>query len=247
MGGLLGFTDVSNLAGNYSTGTITGYDYSGGLIGEITKNSSTYTHITLMQIYQCYSTSQVSGHNYVGGLIGYIHNYGSLVNSYAMGNVSGNDRVGGLLGQISNCTTFNRHYSCGVVSGSSNVGGLVGYLSTVPFVNYTSDYSSFYDSQISGQTDTGKGTPKTTAEMKLRYTFREWDFDVWEITPSINNGYPHFAEYFSGYFKKVRKVFRFLENKTGTVARSVKYCEVVNGTRTWKRTRSRKINHSGAV
>ena len=62
---------------------------------------------------------------------------------------------------------------------------------------------SFYDNAISGQSDTGKGTGKTTAEMKKLATFTDtattglstsWDFNyIWDIDTSgtINDGYPY--------------------------------------------------------
>ncbi len=62
---------------------------------------------------------------------------------------------------------------------------------------------SFYDSDTSGQSDTGKGKDKTTSEMKALVTFTDtssvdltgsWDFySTWEIDSSgtINDGYPY--------------------------------------------------------
>ena len=45
----------------------------------------------------------------------------------------------------------------------------------------------YYDSDVSGQSDTGKGTPKTTAEMKQQATFQGWNFcTVWEINEGIS-------------------------------------------------------------
>lgn len=42
--------------------------------------------------------------------------------------------------------------------------------------------NSYYDSQTSGKSDTGKGTPKTTAEMRRQATFEGWDFvNTWKI------------------------------------------------------------------
>ena len=39
-----------------------------------------------------------------------------------------------------------------------------------------------YDSQTTGQSDTGKGIPQTTSEMKISTTFSNWDFEnVWGI------------------------------------------------------------------
>ena len=76
-------------------------------------------------------------------------------------------------------------------------GGLVGTISGGTITD------SFYDTTTSGQSDTGKGTGKTTAEMKTLATFTDtattglstsWDFDtIWNIdnTSTINNGYPY--------------------------------------------------------
>ena len=63
------------------------------------------------------------------------------------------------------------------------------------YAKYKDDFSSvtdsFYDNAISGQSDTGKGTGKTTAEMKKLATFTDtattglstsWDFNsIWSI------------------------------------------------------------------
>ena len=67
-------------------------------------------------------------------------------------------------------------------SASSYSGGLVGYKSSTTSVN-----DSFYDDDTSGKSDTGKGTGKTTAQMKTLATFTDtattglstsWDFDT---------------------------------------------------------------------
>ena len=90
-------------------------------------------------------------------------------------------------------------YSTGSVEATANTtygGGLVGY-------RYNSTITdSFYNKETALQTDTGKGTGKTTAEMKTLATFTDtataglstsWDFDnIWVIDTSgtINGGYP---------------------------------------------------------
>lgn len=52
--------------------------------------------------------------------------------------------------------------------------------------------SSYYDSQVSGLSDTGKGEPRTTAEMKTQSTFENWDFGgIWILL----NDYPVFMKY----------------------------------------------------
>jgi hypothetical protein len=81
-------------------------------------------------------------------------------------------------------------YSTGsVVSSNSNRGGLVGRTNGTHTIT-----DSFYNATTSGQSDTGKGTGKTTAEMKTKATFTNWDFNsIWNIDTSgtINDGYPY--------------------------------------------------------
>jgi len=115
------------------------------------------------------------------------------VNSYATGNVSvGNNSglyMGGLVGDNGYNTTntiVENCYATGIVSGTgSYVGGLVGR-------NPGSVTASYYNSETSEQSDTGKGTPKTTAAMKTQATFEDWDFiDIWGIGAGKNDGYPY--------------------------------------------------------
>jgi len=64
--------------------------------------------------------------------------------------------------QVVNC------YSVGIINSNrlTTKGGLIGtYTSILPVLN------SYYDSEISGQSDTGKGEPKTTTELKVLNTF----------------------------------------------------------------------------
>ena len=50
----------------------------------------------------------------------------------------------------------------------------------------------YYDQPSTGMSDTGKGIPLSTSEMKTQGTFVIWDFDtVWAISSSVNNGYPY--------------------------------------------------------
>ena len=116
VGGLVGSNSGwwGSISNCYSTGTVSGYDGVGGLVGSSTAFIS-----------NCYSTGAVSGSYDVGGLVG--GGSGSINNCYSTGAVSGYWSVGGLVGGnvaiISNC------YSTGVVTGGDNsgyVGGLVG-------------------------------------------------------------------------------------------------------------------------
>ncbi len=141
----------------------------------------------------------MTGTNQVGGLVGYLYSSSSITNSYSnIDNVtSSSSNTGGLVGRISSSTILNS-YSTGKVVSNSLHGGLVG---GTRLNNTITD--SFYDSETSGQSDTGKGKGKTTAEMKTLATFTDissphlngsWDFNsTWDIDTSgtINDGYPY--------------------------------------------------------
>jgi WD40 repeat protein len=138
-------------------------------------------------ISNCYSTGEVVGDGSIGGLIGFA-NWGTVSNCYSTCIVDSGFFAGGLVGEQYRGIVSNS-YSTGSVNGYVE-GGLVGY-------NYNGTVSnSFYDKNTSGQSDTGKGTGKTTAEMKTKATFTDagWDFvTIWDIHPAINDGYPSFT------------------------------------------------------
>lgn len=130
----------------------------------------------------------------IGGFVGFVLD-GNLSDCYALNSVSilnvencyGAGFVGNMLsGQIKNC------YSTGRVSGSGTSLFLGGFAANIEGYGAVTMTSCYYDSETSGQSDTGKGEPKTTAEMKQQATFIGWDFDtVWGIDPAINDGYPY--------------------------------------------------------
>ncbi|MBN2830353.1 MAG: T9SS type A sorting domain-containing protein, partial [Candidatus Cloacimonetes bacterium] len=80
------------------------------------------------------------------------------------------------------------------------VGGLLGSIDETSTVA-----ACFWDTETSGQSTSGGGTGKTTAEMLniTTYTDAEWDFvdetingddDIWGINSLHNNGYPYLAD-----------------------------------------------------
>ncbi|WP_195724280.1 S-layer homology domain-containing protein [Paenibacillus monticola] len=160
VGGLVGVNFNGTIANSNATGSVSGDEYVGGLVG-----SNTFGSIS-----NSYATGNVSGSLEVGGLVGENYSNGTIRNSYATGSVSGYRYVGGLVGENSYGTISNS-YATGSVSGNSPVGGLVG--EDFPATGST---HSFYDSNTTGQLDTGKGTGKTTGEMKDPTTFSDWSF-----------------------------------------------------------------------
>ena len=135
--------------------------------------------------------------NYVGGLVGSsLSSSAVIADCFAAGQVEGRYNKGGLAGanygQISNC------YAIGNISELSEpsilIGGLVG-------VNYDSAVvsNSFYDKETTGQNDTGKGEPKTTAEMMQQETYTGWDFgETWDIDEGVS--YPYLKRLPNPYF-----------------------------------------------
>jgi len=179
-GGLVGGNSSdSTILKSYSTGSVSGRDYVGGFVGDNFHGS----------ISESYSDASVSGRDYVGGLVSY-NNSGadSISNSYSRGSVSGNFYVGGLVGYNSTEATVSNSYSTGSVSGSSSVGGLNGS-AAIGSIN-----NSFWDTDTSAQVSSSGGTGKTTAEMKTAITFTgaTWNFEnIWARGGGRNNGYPY--------------------------------------------------------
>jgi len=134
----------------YSTGTVTGAEVVGGLVGD-----------NFGSITTSYSTCTVRGEWCVGGLMGGngVVDYpmgGVLTNCYSTGMVDGEEFVGGLVGY--NNGSITTCYSTGMVIGNENVGGLVGR-------NHGSIATSFWDVETSGLTTSAGGMGRTTAEM----------------------------------------------------------------------------------
>ncbi|MGM0440082.1 MAG: GLUG motif-containing protein [Chlamydiota bacterium] len=177
-GGLVGFLFKGAVSKCFARGAVYGFDSVGGLAGA-TQNAN---------IDKSYATGAVEGHSRVGGLVGY-QNLGDINNTYASGAVTGltpydrdNQGVGGLVGY--SLGTVTKSYAYGNVEGyeeaTDSIGGLLGFGNDVS--------NSYYDSQTSGQNDTGKGEPKTTANMQKIQTYTtDWDIaegdsdTIWRI------------------------------------------------------------------
>ena len=116
VGGLVGKNNGGTIDNSYSTGTVTGNDQVGGLVGSGPGKSSS--------IKNSYSTAKVKGNDQVGGLMGSnLRSYeGTIANSYATGNVEGNVQVGGLVGAM----TYNLSSRTGKIENSHATGNVTG-------------------------------------------------------------------------------------------------------------------------
>ncbi|UFJ40098.1 hypothetical protein LOK74_18980 [Brevibacillus humidisoli] len=196
---LVGFMEEGTISNSSSSGTVVNEDYyTGGLVGRMSAEA---------KLTRTFADATVKGFGFTGGLVGASEgtieesfaigsaennasslgglvgeNYGTISQSYSWVDVgSGSNDVGGLVG--SNADTVTETYASGSVnSASPNIGGLIG-------ANTGTVSRSYYDADTSGQSDTDKGTPLTTAEMKQEASFSGWEFaSVWEIQEG--SGYP---------------------------------------------------------
>lgn len=209
---------IGRVTGNYNTRveacyavgcTVIGDGATGGLVGSfnsyIENESNAMGHRPRML--RCFAIATVSfsgkttaGKDKFGGLSG-CGQKGYIEDSYALSTVTapGCTRVGGLVGCILYRGQLMRCYSTTTVSadGGSSVGGLVGHDSG----SSSSATACFWDTETSGQTTSPYGTGLSTANMKMLSTFSNagWDFlgetangtaDIWDISASVNNGYP---------------------------------------------------------
>ncbi|MEZ4600105.1 MAG: GLUG motif-containing protein [Syntrophotaleaceae bacterium] len=158
--------------------------YAGGFVGYLS-GSIENSHASV-------SISSSAGEK-IGGMVGAAA-HATITNSYATGNVSGFRSVGGLIGEVWNNVRIENVYAAGAVSGSQNTGGLVG----TPGFDQAFVVNSYYNSDISGQSDTGKGEPLTTAQMGTVAAFAGWDFTaVWQIVEGVTFPYLRSHAFFS--------------------------------------------------
>lgn len=169
-------------------GTIntTGGDGIGGIVGT-TENSGI--------LRKCFSSIEVAAGSQTGGLVGN-HWAGQIINCYATGKISGTEKVGGLVGYNNSLGSITNSYSTGIVSGTNNFGGLVGNNNSGTIT------ACYYDTNTSGQSDTGKGDFLITTNMKFQISFSGWDFtNVWNIGSGNNMGYPYLIDnYPTGFY-----------------------------------------------
>jgi hypothetical protein len=169
IGGLAG-ANLGTVRNSYSTGSMTGDTWVGGLVGFNFEEGS---------VSNSYSTGDVTSVSYAGGLMG--GNAGAVSNSYSTSHVAGDSGVGGLIAATSG--TVSNSYSTGSVTGSDYVGGLIGF-------NEGAVNNSFWDTESSGQSTSAAGTGKTTTEMKSIAAFSGAGWNIIEVAdPGARNLY----------------------------------------------------------
>ncbi|MDA3955431.1 fibronectin type III domain-containing protein [Oceanispirochaeta sp.] len=140
VGGIAAKVLAGGLVKNCSvSGTVSGQEFVGGIIGEIIDGS----------ILNCHSSVTVSGQAEIGGVAGFVNSSSTTLSS-SSGPVGGTaSTVGGLIGITNFGSTVTSCYSTSAVSGSiSFSGGLIG-------VNYDTDVEQCY---ATGSINGGSGT-----------------------------------------------------------------------------------------
>lgn len=113
VGGLLGDLQYTSTISNcYTTGSVNGNYYVGGLSG-----------FGSSDIQNSFTNIDVSGNYWVGGFIGE-HLNGEIINCYSQGTVIGEITVGGFIGY--NHSNINKCFSISNVSSQSNFAGFAG-------------------------------------------------------------------------------------------------------------------------
>lgn len=152
VGGLVGYSDASNISNCYVTGSIDGEEYVAGLIGGATHSP----------INDCYTSGSVSGVDITGGLVG-TNEYSNISNSHSDANVTGDYDTGGCIGMNDN-GTINNCYSEGTITGNDFTGGLAGE------ANYGTNNNCYNTGSIIGGSFTG-GLVGTSSRSAFNYCY----------------------------------------------------------------------------
>ncbi|MBN1534066.1 MAG: hypothetical protein JXA20_15455 [Spirochaetes bacterium] len=189
----------------YVTGSVSGNQYVGGLLGN---GEGTIKH--------CHSAAEVSAGDAVEiGRFAARINKSNLSECYNLGPVTVTGtclRVAGFAARVAGTSILNNCYQKGAVTFPN--GEAVGFVDTIE--SGSSMYYGFVTGLLSGKyqrgfvssgengggiygQSTGISTGGYTMEqMKTAktYTDKGWDFTtVWDISPDINEGYPHLRNY----------------------------------------------------
>jgi hypothetical protein len=208
---------------NVTNVTAIGYQYVGGLAGNIGQN---------VTVRHCSSSGSVASaannvpNQAVGGLIGYVGYSPAIIHdcySSAEVNANGTGTIhkGGLIGFNYGNTVVTRCYARGLVTaGGAYVGGLVGQSTNADQCYW--DYET--TGQTSGGTQTGTGIwnlyGKSTPEMKTQSTYAGWDFTTtWYISPNANDGYPCFYYLPELSTQAVTNIKTYSATANGTIVR----------------------------
>ncbi|MFH1017815.1 MAG: GLUG motif-containing protein [Pseudomonadota bacterium] len=175
VGGLMGGSTIS---ASSTDGSVSGYSYVGGLVGQMNASSITGSH----------STAAITGRQYIGGLVGLMEAGSSADHSYAEGTVQGRIDVGGFAGSVQSNSWIKSSQARGQVSGtgssstdlSVSVGGFVGHaaIATISLCSATGDLATKW-------TQTVGGFVAETYSANISDSFAKGGIDVSGVAPDL--------------------------------------------------------------
>lgn len=188
-GGFVGTNQLGIIRYGKATGDVKGSGYYvGGFVGRHGDNIHREGLITRSASFGAVEGTNVIG---LGGFAGYSAD--TITDSYTRSSVGGGYLQGGFAayqnGYIANC------YAAATSTQATKQGGFDAYRVQEFYFSSTIN-SSFWDKTLSGQdtsisSSTAIGLATTQMKDKSTYTTALWDFtNVWDIDPSINDGYP---------------------------------------------------------
>ena len=221
-GSLVGFNQNTTLYRCSATGTLTvdhqsvnSNSYAGGLAGRHTSFDGVTANII-----ECFADVDITANgDCVGGITGLVlSGFQSTIggdilisNCYSQGSITAENCVGGLAGKVPGGANtpgtilIEDCYAAVEITGLTSLGGLIADR------GIGSVDSSFWDTDVSGQTSSDGGTGLTTTEMQDYDTYDdagwqfmdEWYGDefIWGINPNDNQGYPFLA--YQGYINNL--------------------------------------------
>lgn len=172
-------------------GEITGNNMIGGLLN-IARN---ITGGTLTTANKCSSNAGFvrNTDGYIGGFAGISNRDSGITNCYsttavyANGIINSDYGAGGFIGYMLSNSTHLNNFSTGLVvreSGTIRIGGYAPIISSGTITN------CYYDKDTSGRSDTGKGLPRSTQQMKEgtadstiggEAMYTNWDDTIWNF------------------------------------------------------------------
>ena len=190
VGIMIGKSNRSEVTRCSTSGTVTGQNSVGGMIGSDYHTSA---------ISGCYSTADVSADGFAGGFMGITNHFSSISDCYCRGDVEADSLSGGFIGKNVSFGSIHRCYSTGLVEGNANIGGFSGASFDDAMIT-----GSFWDTDSSHQEESagGAGLPTTQMTFPIVYLDFGWDFegesdngtdDIWGYDEGLNDGYPYLS------------------------------------------------------
>lgn len=215
-GGIIGWQIDGNIHKSSFVGTVSGHDYTGGIIGQQGNNVGS----SILGVAKEVSSrgNIYSSTSHAGGIIGFQR--GILENAYSLANVTATQgSVGGITGNLNLSGSYILNsYAIGLVTGNSwasSRGGIAGTANGDVNYSYYNNETTTRDKACgtgSGDCLTSPEDGNTTLELTQQPTFENWDFnDVWTIHPNINEGYPFFSWEQNNFY--LNKVYNLTQNK----------------------------------